>query len=116
HATPATASHIRRGGLAPGTLRTSCDSVRSRHAKAMFSTHSTAASNPGACDPHLVVSEPKSGPSTTPRLVAAESHPSPLARFFGSTLSATYAWITPVVPPPAPCTSRDTSSSQYVLE
>src|SRR5919106_543804 len=60
-----------------------CDSVRNREANAMLSRHRPAAIRPGACRPHADAAEPSSGPIITPTLVAAESHPSPLARFFG---------------------------------
>ena len=49
---------------------------------------------------------------TTPRLVAADNHPSAFARSCGAIVSATYACATPVVPPPRPWTKRDTNSSQ----
>ena len=57
----------------------------------MFSRHSPAAISPGAGRPHVEAAEPNSGPIITPTFVAAESHPNPLARFFGSTTSDTYA-------------------------
>ena len=47
----------------------------------------------------------------TPALVAAVSQPRARVRWSGSTESETYAWITPVVPPPIPCTKRDTKRS-----
>src|SRR5579862_2444798 len=46
----------------------------------------------------------------TPALVAAETQPSARARLFGSVESATYAWTTPTVPPPAPWTIREMKS------
>src|SRR5687768_18308268 len=68
------------------------DSVRKRHANARLSTHRTAAPSPGAARPHMAAStEPNAGPTITPRLVAAESQPSPFARSSGALASATYA-------------------------
>ena len=42
------------------------------------------------------------GPIIVPTLVPAESQPSDRVLELGCTVSATYAWVTPVVPPPAP--------------
>src|SRR6266480_4906148 len=55
------------------------------------------------------------GPMTTPALVAAEIHPSALARSPGAIVSATYACATPVVPPPNPWTIREATSSLWML-
>src|SRR6185437_14982506 len=89
-------------GFARSAAETTRDSTRNLAANSTLSMQRTAATKPGAwllkpCD-----HEPMAGPNTTPALVAAESQPNPLARFRGSTLSVTYAWITAVVPPPAP--------------
>src|SRR6185312_13402077 len=101
---------LRRARSAADTER---DSARNRAANRTFSAHRTAATRPGAWSLKPCDHEPMAGPNTTPALVAADSQPNPLARLRGSTLSVTYAWITAVVPPPAPCTARDSSSSQY---
>ena len=73
--------------------------------------HNAAATRPGADAPPRAAKDPRTGPITTPRLVAAESHPSALARSCGAIVSATYACATPVVPPPNPWTKRDTNKS-----
>src|SRR4051812_29433602 len=78
------------------------DSRRYFQAKKMFRRQRVAAARPGPDRPNRSEAEPIAGPIATPTLVAAESQPSALARFAGSTESATYAWITPTVPPPAP--------------
>ena len=87
------------------------DSGSHFQAKNTLTTHSAAATRPGAVSPACVASEPRAGPTMTPRLVAAESHPKALARSFAGMVSATYACATPVVPPPRPCTNRETKSS-----
>ncbi len=79
----------------------------------MFTSTSAAAARPGPCGPHtLCVTDPSTAPMLTPRLVAADSQPRALARWPGAIVSATYAWATPVVPPPNPWTKRHTNSSQ----
>jgi hypothetical protein len=77
----------------------------------MLSTQSAAANRPGASRPHWLEREPSTGPIATPAFVAAESQPSAFARSSGAVASATYAWMTLTVPPPAPCTSREMNSS-----
>src|SRR5881628_976470 len=77
--------------------------------------HRAAATRPGAACPARAAKEPKTGPITTPRLVAADSQPKALARSWGAIVSATYAWATPVVPPPRPWMKRDTNSNQRVV-
>ena len=91
------------------------DSRRNLQAKKMLIPHNAAAVSPGPRDPRRNAADPSAGPIATPTLVAAESQPRALARLAGSTESATYAWMTPTVPPPAPCTSRESSSSQIEL-
>jgi hypothetical protein len=51
----------------------------------------------------------------TPAEVAAESQPSARARLPGSTESVMYACATPVVPPPAPWITRESSRSHTVF-
>src|SRR5512147_1443395 len=82
----------------------------------MLSTHSPAAMSPGPAEPRYVATDPNAGPIITPTFVAADSQPSPFARFLGSTASATYAWITPVVPPPAPWMARERRSIHTEVE
>src|SRR6266511_4111627 len=79
------------------------DSTRYRAAKIMFSPQIAEAIIPGAalaiCNvpdpgmrsrlPRAIAKEPSTGPSATPRLVVAESHPSARARSLGSVESAT---------------------------
>ena len=90
----------------------------------MFTAAISAAASPGprnlssgstakacALTPKPSTQIPMAGPIATPALVAAETHPSDLARSSGFVASATYAWTTPTVPPPAPCTRRQRSSS-----
>src|SRR5688500_19531390 len=91
--TPFTVAHRSRRALALAAAL--CDSPRKRDAKAMLMRQTVAAINPGACLPHVEAADPRSGPIITPTLVAADSHPSPFARFLGSTTSDTYAWMTP---------------------
>src|SRR5918995_1638082 len=91
-------------GPAAGSLR---DSGSHLHAKKMLIRQRVAATSPGAAWPKCAEKEPIAGPTMTPADVAAESQPSARARLAGSTVSATYAWATPVVPPPAPCTTRE---------
>ena len=59
--------------------------------------------------------EPITGPIMMPADVAAESHPRARARSSGRTVSATYAWATPVVPPPAPWMMREANSSHTLV-
>src|SRR5665213_491942 len=113
HATRVTASIGARAARVRSRALASCDSGRYLSAKRMFSAHSMAATSPGQCGPILCENDASAGPIATPAFVADDSQPSPRARCCGATLSATYAWITPVVPPPAPWMTRDTSSSQY---
>src|SRR5687768_17764255 len=108
--TPLTVAHCSRRAFALAAAP--CDSPRNRHANAMFTRQTAAAISPGAWRPHVDAAEPISGPIITPTLVAADNHPSPFARFLGSTTSDTYAWMTPTVPPPAPWIMRETNSSQ----
>src|SRR6267378_1668117 len=90
----------------PGTAceadsRSSFDSARNAQAKRLASAHNAADARPGACGPHrLDRAEPSAGPAMAPRLVTAESQPSPLTRSSGRLESATYACTTPMVPPP----------------
>ncbi|MDZ7592507.1 MAG: hypothetical protein U5L05_17900 [Rubrivivax sp.] len=86
------------------------------NANPIVTSVSSAASRPGAACPHPAAAEPITGPIATPALVAAESQPSVFARSLGSVASATYAWITPTVPPPAPCTRREKKISSSELE
>src|SRR3954453_20139378 len=102
-----------RGFLSCASL-ISRDSRRNLQAKKILMTQSEAAARPGPREPNLSAADPSAGPIATPTLVAADNQPSALALLSGSTESATYAWITPTVPPPAPCTSRDNNSSQIV--
>jgi hypothetical protein len=75
-------------------------------------TERAAAARPGARrPPRLIMAEPKAGPATAPMLVTTESQPRLLVRCFGFDTSATYACTTPMVPPPVPWISRDTSSA-----
>src|ERR1041385_8690648 len=118
-----TTSHIasRTGrGCGGGTCRplavvtcvgTTRDSGSHFHANTRLPAHKAAATIPGAQSPARAANEPMTGPMTTPRLVAADSQPSALARSCGTMVSATYAWATPVVPPPRPWTKRETKSS-----
>src|SRR5579862_1746509 len=76
----------------------------------------TAASSPGPCGPSLADNEPIAGPPATPRFVAADSQPRAFARSLGAVSSATYAWMTPTVPPPMPVTMRDKNSIQIEPE
>src|SRR5690349_16591232 len=78
----------------------------------MLIKHNAAAASPGPLRPQWLAIGPSAGPSATPAFVAADSQPRALARSSGPTESATYAWITLTVPPPAPCTRRDRNSSQ----
>src|SRR5256885_7574947 len=88
------------------------DSGSHFQANAMLHRHRAAATRPGAACPARAAKEPTTGPITTPRLVAADSQPKALARSCGAIVSATYAWATPVVPPPRPWMKRDTNSNQ----
>src|SRR5206468_5376040 len=94
---------------------TTRDSGNQRQAKITLKAHRPAATRPGTVSPQRAVSDASPGPTMTPALVAADSQPSALARSCGSMVSATYAWATPVVPPPRPCTKRDANSSQRAL-
>src|SRR5207253_7577789 len=71
------------------------DSGSHFQANATLHRHSAAATRPGADWPARAANEPTTGPMTTPRLVAADSHPSALARSCGAIVSATYACATP---------------------
>ena len=104
---------LRLGCASPGACATR-DSGSQYQAKIAFSTQSPAAMSPGPWVPSRLAKVPRMGPTTTPADVAAESQPSARARSEGRTVSATYAWATPVVPPPAPWTKRDRNSSQSV--
>ena len=99
-------------GSALGSL---CDSGSHFQAKNTLTRHSAAAIIPGAACPKCAANDPIAGPTMTPAEVAAESQPSARARSAGSTVSATYAWATPVVPPPAPCTTRERKSSHTLV-
>src|SRR3989449_10703216 len=88
------------------------DSGSHFHANKRLQAHSPAATRPGAESPARAANDPTTGPMTTPRLVAADSHPNALARSWGAMVSATYACATPVVPPPRPWTKRDRNRSQ----
>src|SRR5687768_7923169 len=68
--------------------------------------------SPGYWAPKRALNELMIGPIAIPALVAADSHPSALARSLDFTVSVTYACATPVVPPPAPCTTRERRSAQ----
>src|SRR5688500_20284361 len=92
------------------------DSRRKRHAKKTLSRQRAAAASPGPGLPITSAADPRAGPIATPRFVAADNQPSALARFAGSTASATYAWIAPTVHPPAPCTVRDRRSFPIDVE
>src|SRR5436309_11666668 len=87
------------------------DSGSHFQANITLTPHNPAATRPGAISPQRAANEPSAGPTMTPKLVAADSHPSALARSCGAIVSATYACATPVVPPPSPWTKRDTNSS-----
>src|ERR1700688_1764430 len=90
---------------ADGVRARTRDSGSQRHANAMLSSTNVAAASPGPRGPHtLCVTDPNIAPILTPRLVAADSQPSALARWAGAIVSATYAWATPVVAPPKACT------------
>src|SRR5689334_8954968 len=78
------------------------DSASQRQAKKTLTAPGSAAIRPGAAGPNLWARDPILGPIITASAVAAESQPSASARRFGWTVSLTYAWATPVVPPPAP--------------
>ena len=95
--------------MGPGDLRrTRLDQERA--AKPATRSDSAAAASPGAVrPPTLIIAEPNAGPATAPRLVTAESQPRLFVRSSGDEASATYACTTPMVPPPAPCTSRESS-------
>ena len=80
------------------------DSGSHFHAKIALMKHRQAASIPGHCCPQYVANDPITGPSIVPTFVPAESHPNDRARSAGGTVSLTYAWRTPVVPPPSPWT------------
>ncbi len=86
------------------------DSGNHFHAKKTLTSTSAAATMPGTAVPKAYAIEPMNGPMTTPALVAAEIHPSALARSAGAIVSATYACATPVVPPPNPCTMREANN------
>ena len=60
-------------------------------AKTLTRTQKIAEAIPGAWCPQWIRPEPIAGPTTAPRLVAAESQPRLFARSFGSLASATYA-------------------------
>ena len=88
------------------------DSPRKRAANPATASASAAAASPGApFPPMLIITDPKAGPATAPRLVTAESQPRLLVRCSGGEASATYACTTPIVPPPNPCTRRDRRST-----
>src|SRR5689334_19922881 len=91
------------------------DSGSHRHAKMTFRTHKPAATRPGAVAPQRAAIDPSPGPTITPALVAADHQPNALARSWGAIVSATYAWATPVVPPPSPWTKRDAKSNHSEL-
>src|SRR5579884_716632 len=106
----------RAAGPSPATAgraagATGRDSGSHFQAKPTLTTHSAAATRPGAVSPQRALNEPSAGPTITPKLVAADSQPSALARSCGSIVSATYACATPVAPPPGPWTNRDRNSS-----
>src|ERR1051325_8836388 len=86
------------------------DSGSHRQANTTLMTQRAAATSPGAVSPPRAANEPTAGPTITPALGAAESQPRALARSWGGMVSATYACATPVVPPPSPCTNRDTNN------
>src|SRR6266540_3843036 len=86
------------------------DSGSHFHANTTVVSISAAATSPGTSVPKVRATEPMAGPIITPALVAAEIYPSALARSDGAIVSATYAWATPVVPPPSPCTTRDANN------
>ena len=91
------------------------DSRKYFHANTMLSAQNTAAPNPGPRCPHQRTNnEPNAGPTTAPALVAEESQPNPFARSSGLLASATYACSTPTVPPPTPCTTRDSKRTHSV--
>src|SRR5687768_12491268 len=91
--TPHIADLLERFGIAcVPVVVTSCDSSRNIQAKPITVKHSTAAPSPGALRPPICTRmDPIAGPTTAPRLVAAESQPSVLARSFESLMSAQYA-------------------------
>src|SRR5439155_41194 len=85
------------------------DSGSHFQANITLTPHKPAATRPGAISPQRAANEPSAGPTMTPKLVAADSHPSALARSCGAIVSATYACATPVVPPPSPRTTALTT-------
>src|SRR2546422_10996114 len=82
------------------------DSGSHFQAKNTLTTHSAAATRPGAVSPACVASDPRAGPTMTPWLVAAESHPNALARLFSGMDAATHACDTHVVSYHWPSTNR----------
>src|ERR1041385_4848762 len=81
-------------------------------AKRRFTRQMAAAINPGYACPRCEAPEEMIGPIAIPAPVAAESQPRAWARSLGFTVSVTYAWATPVVPPPAPWMIRERKRSQ----
>src|SRR3954471_17529183 len=65
------------------------DSGSHFHANATLMSTRMLANDPGAASPNRCVNEPIDGPMITPALVAADSHPSALARSLGTIVSAT---------------------------
>src|SRR5262245_20548533 len=100
-------SAVRLEGGGPGAgndvdTRSSRDSRRNRHANAATRTHRMADAIPGAFRPPTEINtDPRAGPTTAPKLVTAVSQPRDLVRSWGRLASATYAWTTPMVPPPS---------------
>src|SRR5689334_22035428 len=88
------------------------DSGSHFQANTTLQTQREAARIPGAVWPQREAKDPITGPNIVPRFVAAEIHPSDRARSPAGTVSAMYACVTPVVPPPAPCTNRERNNSQ----
>src|SRR5438270_11995451 len=82
------------------------DSGNHLHAKMKLPAHRAAATRPGADWPARKATDPTTGPINTPRLVAADSHPSALARSVRAIVAATYPSATPLAPPPHPCPER----------
>src|SRR5262245_3538707 len=99
------AARLDGGGPGAGTevdTRRSRDSRRKRQANPATRTQRTAEATPGALrPPSEMSSDPRAGPTTAPKLVTAESQPRDLVRSSGLLASATYAWTTPMVPPPS---------------
>src|ERR1051325_8409225 len=93
---------------APGSRKR--DSGSHRQANNTLMTQRAAATSPGAVSPPRAANEPTAGPTITPALAAAESHPRALAGSWGGLVPATSACATPVAPPPSPCTNRDTNN------